>query len=142
MSVFPLSTKADGMAMTSGPLDVVKVVSGPAVVPTPTPNIAQIKQADPTKCSQKVKVVSQPALIKDSQVPMSSGDEVGASGGGGVVSGTVKGPVLFKKFSTKVKIEGANAVYQLCNTTHNGTSPNAPLGMQTTPSQTKVKVMS
>lgn len=138
--MFGVSTKQDGICQTTGPLDVCKTPAPPAgPIPMPYPNISMCNQADPSKCTQKVKVVNQPALTKDSQIPSSTGDEAGSAGG--VVSGTIKGPTLWKRFSTKVKMEGVNVVYQLCNTTHNGTSPNAPMGMQVSPSQTKVTVM-
>jgi hypothetical protein len=137
--MFGLTTKEGGMCMTTGPLDVCKVPAPPAPpVPGPFPNAAQPQQADPGTCTQEVKIGGKPALTKASQIPMSSGDEAGSLGG--VVSGTIKGPCTYKRFSAKVKFEGKNAVYQLCNTTHNGSSPNAPLGMQTAPSQTKVTV--
>jgi hypothetical protein len=137
MAGFGLTTKQGGACMTTGPLDVCKV-PGPPPVPAPFPNAAQPTQADASTCTQKTKIAGQPGLKKDSQISMSSGDEAGSAGG--VVNPTIKGPCLYKRFSTKLKLEGANAVYQLCNTTHNGTNPNAPLGMQTAPSQTKVTV--
>lgn len=125
--------------MTQGPVDVCKVPAPPAPpVPAPFPNMAMCNQANPGTCTKKVKLDGQPGLTKDTQIPTSSGDEGGPAGG--VVSGMIKGPCAYKRFSNKVKWEGANAVYQLCNTVHNGSSPNAPLGMQTQPSQTKVKV--
>lgn len=137
---FGVSTKESGDCMTQGPLDICKTPAPPAgPIPMPYPNMSMCNQADSSKCTQKVKVNSQPALTKDSQIPTSTGDEAGSAGG--VVSGTIKGPTLYKRFSQKVKFEGANVVYQLCNTTHNGTNPNAPLGMQSSPSQTKVTVM-
>jgi hypothetical protein len=137
MAGFGVSTKQGGACMTTGPLDVCKL-PGPPPVPGPFPNAAQVAQADPSTCTQKTKIGGQPAATKNTQIPMSSGDEAGSVGG--VASGTIKGPCAYKRFSIKVKLEGANAVYQLCNTTHNGSSPNAPLGMQTAPSQTKVTV--
>ncbi len=137
--MFGVTTKQGGMCNTLGPLDVCNTPSPVGPMPMPYPNLAMCNQADPSTCTQKVKIASQPALTKDSQIPMSSGDEAGSAGG--VVSGTIMGPCLFKRFSTKVKLEGSNAVYQLCDTTHNGTSPNAPLGMHTSPSQTKVTVL-
>jgi hypothetical protein len=139
--MFGISTRQAGMCQTTGPLDVCKTPAPPAPpIPAPYPNIAMCNQADPSKCTKKVKIMNQPALTKDSQIPMSTGDEAGSAGG--VVSGMIKGPCQYKRFSAKVKLEGANAVFQLCNTTHNGTSPNAPLGMQAQPSQTKVTVTS
>ena len=138
--MFPASSKENGMCMTQGPTDVCKTPAPPAPpVPMPYPNIAMCNQANPGTCTKKVKVNAQPAITKDTQIPMSSGDEAGVAGG--VVSSMIKGPCSFKKFSNKVKFEGANAVYVLCNTGHNGASPNA-VGMQTAPSQNKVLVAS
>jgi hypothetical protein len=136
--MFPASTKENGMCTTQGPMDTCKTPAPPAPpVPMPYPNIAMCNQANPGTCTKKVKVNGQPAFTKDTQIPMSSGDEAGVAGG--VVSGMIKGPCAYKKFSNKVKLEGANAVYNLCNTGHNGSSPNA-VGMQAQPSQTKVLV--
>lgn len=138
--MFGVSTKQGGQCMTTGPLDMCNTPAPPGPpVPMPYPNIAMCNQADPGTCSQNVTIANQPVITKNTQIPMSSGDEAGSVGG--VVSGMIKGPCLFKRFSTVVKVEGANVVYQLCNTTHNGSSPNAPMGMQSQPSQTNVSVM-
>src|SRR4051812_34336692 len=105
--MFGVSTKQSGMANTTGPLDVCQTPAPPAPpIAMPYPNIAQCAQADPGTCTQKVKVASQPAFTKNTQIPMSSGDEAGSVGG--VVSGMIKGPCLYKRFSSKVKFEGAN----------------------------------
>jgi hypothetical protein len=95
-------------------------------------------QADASKCSQKVKIDKKAVVHKGSEIPMSNGDEAGSAGG--VVSGKIKGEVLFRKFSAKTKVEGNNVVYQTCTTSHNGKSPNAPMGLQASPSQPKAKV--
>src|SRR5687768_14394821 len=115
--MFPAGSKEGGMCATQGPVDVCKVPAAPSPIPSPFPNMAMCNQADAGTCTKKVKLNGQPALVKDTQIPMSSGDEAGSAGG--VVSGTIKGPCAFKRFSNKVKWEGANAVYQLCNTAHN-----------------------
>ncbi|MFO0617966.1 MAG: DUF4150 domain-containing protein [Polyangiaceae bacterium] len=126
------------MCTTQGPTDTCKTPAPPAPpVPTPYPNIAMCNQANPGTCTKKVKINNQPALTKDTQIPMSSGDEAGAAGG--VVSGMIKGPCAYKKFSAKVKFEGANAVHATCNTGQNGSSPNT-VGLQAQPSQTKVMI--
>jgi len=139
--MFGVSTKAGGVCMTTGPLDICKTPAPPAPpIPLPYPNTAMCNQADGGTTTTKVKVDNQPAITKDTEIPMSSGDEAGVAGG--LVSGKIKGECTFKKFSMKVKFEGSNVVYLLCNTMHNGKSPNAPVGMQTAPSQTKVTVLS
>lgn len=137
--MFGISTKENGTCMTTGPVDVCKTPAPPAPpIPLPYPNTAMCNQADAGTTTTKVKINNQPALTKDSEIPMSAGDEAGSAGG--LVSGKIKGECLYKKFSAKVKFEGAHVVYQMCNTSHNGKSPNAPLGMQSAPSQTKVTV--
>ncbi len=136
--MMPASTKENGTCMTQGPTDVCKVPAPPAPpVPSPFPNIAMCNQANPGTCTKKVKINNQPVITKDTQIPMSSGDEAGVAGG--LVSGMIKGPCTFKKFSSKVKFEGVSVVYNTCNTAHNGSSPNT-VGMQSVPSQTKVLV--
>jgi hypothetical protein len=54
----------------------------------------------------------------------------------------MKGPALFKKGSSKVKVEGAPIVHLTSMTALNGGSnANTPPGCQIAPSQTKVTVM-
>ena len=107
--MFAITTKAGGMCSTTGPIDVCKTPAPPAPpIPMPFPNLAMCNQADPSKCTKKVTILNQPALTKDSEIPMSLGDEAGSVGG--VVSGTIKGPCTFKRFSSKVKFEGAKII--------------------------------
>ena len=135
---FSVTTKQGGQCMAQAP-DTCKVPTPAGPVPTPFPNMADTAQADAGKCTKKVKCVKKPVLHKNSEIPMSSGDEAGSAGG--VVSGKIKGEVLFRKFSAKVKVEGNGLIYQTCTTSHNGKSPNCPMGMQAAPSQGKVKVL-
>ena len=95
-------------------------------------------QASPMTCSKKVKVMAMPVVLLGTKIPMSTGDEAGSAGG--VVSGTIKGPILFTKGSAKVMIEGQPVVYHTCTAGQNGSSPNAPTGVQVSPSQAKVFV--
>jgi hypothetical protein len=46
--------------------------------------------------------------------------------------------LLFKKGSSKVKVEGNPIVYHTAPTGHNVSNSNAPAGVQIAPSQTKV----
>jgi uncharacterized Zn-binding protein involved in type VI secretion len=97
-----------------------------------------VAQALPSTCAKKVKIASMPAVIVNTQVPMSSGDEGGVMGG--MISSLFKGLCTFKTGSSKVKIEGQPAGRLLSMTAQNGSNANFPPGMQIAPSQTKVMV--
>jgi hypothetical protein len=136
--MFPISTTMNGQCLAVP--DVCKTPAPPAPpIPVPYPNVGMLMQATPTTCSKKVKVLAMPVVLLGTQIPMSTGDEAGSAGG--VVSGTIKGPVKFTKGSMKVNVEGQPVIFQGCTTGHNGSSPNAPCGIQMSPSQAKVMVM-
>lgn len=136
--MFGISTKQGGICMTTGPIDICKTPAPPAPpIPLPYPNIAMCAQADAGTATQKVKVVGKPAFTKNTEVPSSSGDEAGSAGG--VVSGATRKECLRRSYCRSVKLEGSSAVTALCTTSHNGKSPNAPMGMQSAPSQGKVR---
>lgn len=119
--------------------DVCKVPAPPAPpVPTPFPNIAQCAQADGDTCTKKVKIMNKAVLHKNSEIPRSSGDEAGTLKG--LVSSTNMDKVKYRQGVDKVKVEGNPVVTSLKPTAHNGSNANAPPGVQTTPSQTKVIV--
>lgn len=135
--MFPVATKQGGTCEAFP--DTCNTPAPPAPpVPVPYPNTAQLVQANPGTCSKKVKVLNQPVITKQTVITMSAGDEAGSAGG--VVSGMIKGPVQFKQGSAKVKVEGQPLVFQTCMTGHNGTNANAPAGVHSSPSQTKVSV--
>lgn len=135
--MFGIATKQGGTAEAFP--DTCKTPAPPAPpLPIPYPNMAQLAQANPGTCSKRVKILNQPVVTKQTIIPMSAGDEAGSAGG--VVSGTVKGPVQFKQGSAKVTVEGQPAVFQTCLTGHNGTNANMPAGVHSSPSQTKVTV--
>jgi hypothetical protein len=135
--MFPLSTTMNGQCMAVP--DTCQVPAPPLPpIPTPFPNVAMVMQALPPTCSLKVKVMQMAVVTQMSQIPMTSGDEAGSVGG--VVSGMIKGPAAFTKGSAKLMIEGQPAVFQTCTTGQNGTSANAPSGLQVAPSQPKVMV--
>lgn len=137
--MFPATTNAGGQCM--GFPDVCKTPTPGGPVPLPYPNIAMANQAKGSSCSSKVKIVNKKACTTKTEISMSSGDEAG-SAGGGVVSSKMKGPALYKKGSSKVKIEGAPLVHLTSMVALNGGSnANAPPGFQIAPSQTKVMVM-
>lgn len=132
-----VSTRQGGNCMAFP--DVCKTPTPVGTVPVPYPNTAMLMQANPVTCSRKVRIMNQPVITKQTTIPMTSGDEAGAAGG--VVSGSIKGPAQVKMGSLKVKAEGNAVVFQTCPWGQNGTNANAPLGMQVSPSQTKVQVM-
>lgn len=132
--MFPASTSAGGMCM--GVPDVCKTPAPPAPpIPIPYPNIAQCAMANPGTASTKVMIVNMPALMLNTMISMSSGDEAGVAGG--VVSGMNMGPAKFLKGSSKVLVEGKPGAYLTSNLGMNGASPNT-MGTQLAPSQAKV----
>src|SRR5688572_21213654 len=132
--MFPASSKGGGMCM--GFPDVCKTPAppSPSPIPIPYPNIAQCASA--SKESTKVKIANSGALKKDSEISMSSGDEAGVAGG--VSSSVNMNKCTYKKGSSKVKIEGQEAVHLTSMTSHN--KDNFPAGMQLAPSQVQVIV--
>lgn len=131
--MFPASTTGGGQCMVFP--DVCKVPAPPAPpIPTPFPNIAQCQQAK--KTTTNVKILNKKVLTKKSEIPRSSGDEAGTLKG--IISSTNMDKLKYKKYSGKVKFEGANVVRSLDTTAHNGSNANAPPGAQIAPSQTKI----
>jgi hypothetical protein len=135
--MFPLSTKGGGMCQATGPIDVCKVPAPPAPpIPTPFPNMGQCSDAKGDTCPQKVKVDNKAPLCKNSEIASSNGDEPGTLKG--MVSSTTGDIIAYSKGSMKVKMEGNYVVRQMDLTKHN--KNNAPAGMQSSPSQNKVKI--
>ncbi len=134
--MFPASCKAGGMVF--GFPDVCKTPAPPAPpIPIPYPNIAQVAMATAGTCSSKVKIMNQPAVTKDSEIPMSSGDEPGVAGG--VMSSCNMGKAVFKMASSKVKAEGKGIAHLISMVSVN--KDNFPAGMQILMSQMKVIIM-
>lgn len=133
--MFPVATKASGQAFAMPDTCKTPVPGGPPV-PIPYPNTAMFMQG--SKESTKVKVCGSGALTKKSEIPRSMGDEAGTLGG--VVSNVNMNKVIFKKGSSKVKVEGQPVQYLTAPTGHNGMNANAPAGVIVAPSQTKVLV--
>jgi hypothetical protein len=94
--------------------------------------------ANPGTCSTKVLITNMPSIVVNSQIPLSSGDEAGVSGG--VMSGQFIGPATYKMGSQKVKCEGKGACHLTSMVGQNGSSANVPAGQQIAPSQAKVIV--
>ncbi|MGH0035850.1 MAG: PAAR-like domain-containing protein [Myxococcota bacterium] len=138
--MFPIATNKAGMCQAFPDTCKTPAPPGPPV-PIPYPNIANMNQANAGTCSAKVLIEMKNTVTKQTEIPMSSGDEAGSAGG--VVSGKIKGEATFtKKFSMKVKAEGQNVIFHTCVCGQNGKSANMPSGTHVQPSQAKVKVMS
>lgn len=130
----PASSRAAGQCL--GMPDVCKVPTPAGPVPTPFPNMGMCPTA--TGTVPTVLIENMDSIVLGSQIPMSSGDEAGVAGG--VVSGTVAGPIRFMLGSTKVLAKGKPMVMITATTAHNGSNPNMPAGMVVAPSQAKVLV--
>ncbi len=130
---FPVCTLDGGMAQANVP-DVCNTPSPAGPVPMAYPNMAELSSADDT--IDKVLVAAKPTIVQASSVARSQGDEAGSPGG--VVSGSFGEKVSFRQASSKVYAAGKKVVLATCMTAHNVSSPNAPLGQVTVPSQTKV----
>lgn len=133
--MMPASSTMNGSCM--GMPNVCKVPAPPAPpIPVPFPSIAQCAMA--TSTSTKVMIMNMPAIVLNTQIPQSSGDEAGVAGG--VISGMNMGPAIYKMGSSKVKFEGKSACMLTSTTSHNGSNPNFPAGAQIAPSQAKVLI--
>jgi len=128
-------TIAKGMA--SAFPDACKTVVGPATVPVPYTNLAQMAAADGKSVAKKVFFDGAKAVTIKSKISQSRANEPGALGG--VVSNKNMAPAAFKKGSTVLFIEGAAAVFMGSTTVQNGNPFNA-LGSVISPSQTKVMI--
>ena len=138
--MMPATSKGGGQCVAFP--DVVKIPAPPApFAPAPFPNMADPAQANGSTCSSKVKILNKEVCTTKTEISMTSGDEAGTAGGG-MVSAKIKGPALYKKGSSKVKVEGAPMVHLMSMIAQNGGSnANMPAGTQVAPSQTKVTVM-
>ncbi len=130
---FPQASKGGGM--NAGFPDVCKVPAPPAPpVPTPFPNMAQVRNSSNT--ISKVKICNKDVVVESSEPSSSNGDEAG------VLKGMIKAPKLanesaFMKGSSKVYASGKKMVPHLTPTKHNGA--NLPAGgVHCAPSQMKV----
>lgn len=105
-------------------------------VPVPYPNIAMMNQAKGDTVIQEVFVCDKPALVRDTIIAQTTGDEPGTLNG--VVSNKIKGEARFRSASAKVFAKGKAMVALGADTAHNGNNANAPVGKVIAPSQTKV----
>lgn len=133
--LLPATTKAGGVYFAMPDVCLTPAPPGPPV-PVPYPNIAQV--ASTSGAVDKVVIEMKETVVEGSKVPSTSGDEAGTNGG--VMSGVNMKEAQPKLFSTKVVAGGKKVVFVTAMTAHNGTSANAPGGMQIAPSQVKVLV--
>jgi len=119
--------------------DTCKTPVGPAIVPMPYPNIALVMMAIPGTTAVSVTIEGFQAATTLTEVSMSQGDDAGVLGG--VVSQTFIGPCKYKLGSMSVKAEGQPMCYlgSLIGQ-NNSMNPNAPMGIQITPSSVSVFV--
>jgi hypothetical protein len=116
-------------------LDVCQTPTPGGPVPMVYPNIAMPPMGTPP--SEKVMMGGSPALNMGSEIPMTNGDQAGASMGVG--SGTIMQAAKFSQGSQKVIISGNPAVRLTTPTTQNN---NNAMGLVLAPSQTTVMIMS
>ncbi len=129
-----VSTNMAGMTLAFP--NVCLTPSAPSPIPVPYPSIGQCATASAPTCSMMVKILNKNVLTSKSEVPKTNGDEAGTNGG--VTSGMFGGTCKRTQTSMKVNVEGAPLVTLLQLISSNGPSPNAPVGNQLAPSQTKV----
>ncbi len=96
--------------------DILKTQVGPAVVPMPYPNIAQLSAADDT--AKNVNAGGKPVILKTSKITSSSGGEPGALKG--VSQPFHLGKCTFETSSQTVKANGKGIVRQFDSTKQNG----------------------
>jgi Domain of unknown function (DUF4150) len=133
--MLPASTKGGGQAFAMPDTCRTPVPGAPPAL-IPYPNTGMLMQVRGE--STKVKICQFGAVTKKSELPRSMGDELGTLGG--VVSNVSMGKIVFKKGSSKVKVEGQPLQHLTAMTGHNGMNANMPAGIQVAPSQVKVLV--
>jgi hypothetical protein len=132
-AIFQALTKGGGQCMAMP--DVCLTPAPPAPpVPVPYPNTGMANQAKNT--TKKVKIMGKEVVTKNSEIPRSMGDEAGVNKG--VVSGMNMSKVLFKKGSSKVKLQGHDCIHLCSITGHNGSNANMPSGCVLKSDQNKV----
>ncbi len=107
---FPIATNGGGICFAFPDVCNTPIPSGPTV-PVPYPNIGQLSDAKGT--SSKVNVGGNPVILKDSEIPTTSGDEAGTGGPGPGKE------VIFTSSSNSVKINDKFVVRMTDTTTQN-----------------------
>jgi hypothetical protein len=112
--------------------DVCLCPPSPPSGPIPTPLVNTAKAADLAGCAVTVTIEGNRVAHLQSYVAKSTGDEVAAGTGGGVISHTTQGKAYFHTYSRNVMIEGQPAVRHLDLVTNNhlakmpGNTPPVP----------------
>lgn len=94
--------------------DVCNTPSPGGPVPIPYPNVAQLSQATNVADNLLLGPQSFNAMLLDSEVPTSTGDEAGSLGG--VTSGTIMGPCTVTSASSSV-LYGGKGIARLTDPT-------------------------
>lgn len=137
--VFALTIKG-GTANSLAP-DVCKVPAPPAgPIPTPLVNMFQLNMANPGTASTKVMMDGAFALNVQTKVPISNGDEAGVAGGVASNVFIQTGSFSPASGSTKVFIQGKQAVAMTAQTFHNGDASFNTMGLCPMGQNTKVMV--
>lgn len=113
--------RGDKQTHIAGPPDVCKTPSPGEPVPVPYVNAA--RSSDLVDGSKTVKIRGHSIALRGSSLSTSSGNEAGAAGGG-IISGKVKGKMVFTTGSPDVYIEGKPVARFMDVTMHNGNSFN------------------
>jgi len=113
----------DGLTFIAATPDVCKTPSPAGPVPVPYPNIA--KSSDLADGTKTVKIQGKSAAVKGANLSTSTGDEAGTAGGG-IISGKIKGKLIWMAQSMDVKFEGKGVIRFLDPNMHNGNAANDP----------------
>lgn len=112
--MFEVTRNATGQCTTPGPVDVCKTPSPAGPVPLPYPNLGMCSDGSGSK---KVKVKGNESLRKGDKLSKSSLDTPGTAMG--VKSSRVMAKVVFKKGTSKVKVQGKQWAHHAVPTEHN-----------------------
>lgn len=110
----PITTQAPGICFAFPDVCLTPAPPSPPI-PIPYPNIGQL--ADAQGVASTVLAGGNPVVTSNSNIPTTTGDEAGSSGG--VTSGTTKGKVEFVTFSNTVLAEDGNVVRMFDTTKQN-----------------------
>ena len=108
----------DGIAFAFPNICLTPAPPAPSPVPIPYPSIAQLANA--TGASSDVKAEGKGIILKNSEVPSTTGDALGTNGG--VTSGGTGGKCTFTQGSSSVKVNGQAVIRMGDPTQQNGTN--------------------
>jgi len=113
--------------------DVCKTPTPAGPIPIPYPNTGTTLMANPATIVDNVFIAAMPAVVEESEIMMSEGDDLGVAGG--IISSMFIGPISVELGSVTVFIGGRGAAYVGSLTGHNGDpNSNMPVGVLDTPS--------